>query len=71
MLFRSHIRGATHIASPAFEKEHGRYAYGARYALGRRATHTVSELKKNFALASSFTPKQLHQLASRFLIIAQ
>ena len=66
----THIRGATHIASPALCKEHGCYAYGARYALGRRATHTVTEPKK-IVFASDFELKHLHQLASRFLIIAQ
>ena len=42
----THIRGATHIASPSLAKEHGRYALAARYALGRGATHIVTEPKK-------------------------
>ena len=66
----THIRGATHIASPVFAKEHGRYAYSARYALGRCATHTVT--KPNvFSHAAGLMSQWLHQLASRFLIITQ
>ena len=41
----THIGRATHITSPASVKYQGRYALVARYALGGRATHTVSELK--------------------------